>query len=121
MVRKEVTAALIALIEKGNLTAPGSEDILCQMPGETWANIIHANRGSLDAAKALHDAVLPMWDATILVGQGGNPSRAIVRPYTPQSGNPSSVTEWNADPARAWLLAQLRALHAQEPEPTENA
>jgi hypothetical protein len=59
---------------------------------------------------------LPMWVADIRIGADHNPSRAIVSPLTPASGNTSSVTEWNGCPARAWLLAILEALIAQEPD-----
>jgi len=63
-----------------------------------------AFNGSLDAAKALHDAVLPG------VSWGVGDARAGV--YV--AGGYLSV-EADDNPARAWLLAILEALIAQEP------
>lgn len=88
------------------------------IPPRHITNLTIARDGSLDAAKALKDALLPMWSAHIKIGADGNPSRAIVEPLTPMSGNPSSVTEWGGDPARALLLATLKAFRAtQEAQP----
>lgn len=70
--------------------------------------------GSLDAAKALHEAVLPGWLVSIVP----IPSRLTatysqdtvwhnaVRVFKPHV---SGETAKNTDPARAWLLAILRA------------
>ena len=69
-----------------------------------------ANQGSLDAAKAMHDAVLPGWSASI--GTDGFAKVAV-------GGRIVTVmhTEWiDRNPARAWLIAILRALIAQEGE-----
>lgn len=114
MTRKEALADAIAKVEAGKIYQPESNK---------WGKIgLDGNKcwkayfGSLDAAKALHEAVLPMWVADIKIGADSNPSRAIVSPLTPMSGNPSSITEWAGNPARAWLLAILRALHSMEPD-----
>lgn len=64
-------------------------------------------KGSLDAAKRLHDALLPEWawgTGTYLVG----PSTAKVW----QSSANGHVAV-DADPARAWLIAILRALEEE--------
>lgn len=66
----------------------------------------NAYHGSLDAAKALHEAVLPGWEWHL------GPSNAKVYPY-----NGSPLKSWSGmadNPARAWLLAILRALAAEE-------
>jgi hypothetical protein len=79
----------------------------------------HAVRGSLDAAKALHEAVLPGWTLNSL-HQNRNPDNGM-----PADGtwscllfryNPAiAQVETKADnPARAWLLAILEALIYQE-------
>ena len=62
-----------------------------------------AYKGSLDAAKALHDAVLPGWR-----WEGGSGGLFDVwdDPAEPYKGS-SDI------PARAWLLAILRALIAE--------
>jgi len=72
--------------------------------------------GSLDAAKALHEAVLPGWVCRLKIGADYNPSQAILEPLTPRSGNPCGLSEWSETPARAWLIAILKALIAKEDE-----
>lgn len=64
--------------------------------------------GSLDAAKALHEAVLPGWRWE---GFEGELWRVWER-RDPVGAHEST----DADPARAWLLAILSALIAQEGE-----
>jgi hypothetical protein len=74
-------------------------------------NTISAYHGSLDAAKALHDAVLPdikMIYAGINSGLGAS--------FTISAGNKSHNGHAET-PARAWLIAILEALIAQEPKP----
>jgi hypothetical protein len=66
--------------------------------------------GSLDAAKALHDAVLPdvrvqgVWETT----EGSWVARLCLRAHATQVGYAVSTT-----PARAWLLAILNAMIAE--------
>jgi hypothetical protein len=108
MTRKDAIAELIAKVEAvGGKEAVGYYAARVFNPG--YAHAINAHLGSLDAAKALHEAVLPGW--TFVIGPAavhlwrnedyGDPFCA---PYEGKSDNP----------ARAWLLAILRALHAQE-------
>ena len=67
---------------------------------------VTAYRGSLDAAKALHDALLPGWWFAV------QPTGATVgKVETPHDGMVFSCG--TDDPARAWLLAILRALEAE--------
>ena len=91
--------------------------------GEWWANlprpdILHTDlcwkafNGSLDAAKALHDAVLPGYEW--LLGK----SNAKVFPYNDTADIAGSYG-MASDPARAWLIAILRALIAPPPKPQE--
>lgn len=65
-----------------------------------------AFNGSLDAAKVLHDALVPGW--TIHIGTENNGEFHVI------VGSPSNVRlydeAFNAIMARAWLLAILRAL-----------
>jgi hypothetical protein len=70
-----------------------------------------AFEGSLDAAKALHEAVLPGWWWVRPDGA----EFGTIRVVGPDNGDcyPSAVGK-DLDPARAWLLAILRALIAQE-------
>ena len=64
---------------------------------------LDAYNGSLDAAKALHEAVLPGWGYEICNG-----AEVTLRQYS------KKIIFKNVCPARAWLLAILEALIAQE-------
>lgn len=64
--------------------------------------------GSLDAAKRLHDALLPGWVWNVV------DSETTVWPAYP--GDPKNYQDGYSEgnPARAWLLAILRAVKARE-------
>jgi hypothetical protein len=62
--------------------------------------------GSLDAAKALHDALLPGWRWQVACGE--LTTYVHVTPPAMEMGNREIGADDN--PARAWLLAILRAL-----------
>lgn len=73
-----------------------------------------AYNGSLDAAKALHEAVLPamFWN----MGHLDHPSLGYV--CTVADGHFADSPSWRgfaATPARAWLLAIIRALAQAQP------
>ena len=80
----------------------------------------NACRGWLDAARHLHDALLPGWWWSI--GTCAVSDDARVAPEGPESVMPDG-TEWAdftdidlrppGNPARAWLLAILRAVKAK--------
>lgn len=59
--------------------------------------------GSLDAAKALHDAALPGWDWSV-----DNIGRSQFCAYV--YDDEKTISAFNSNLARAWLLAILRAL-----------
>jgi hypothetical protein len=122
MTRAEALDALIAKVEAGDEFAfeKSTQDVFgAYRRSETAQLAYRAFNGSLDAAKALHEAVLPGWR----VGQIGqqyahqdDPSDAwsvwIVAPdYLTTCAQASAQ---GPCPARAWLLAILRALHAME-------
>lgn len=72
--------------------------------GYAWS----AYNGSLDAAKALHDALLPGWRVEVFNIDGEvvlRRSRPIDRAY--------GEAMWCGEVARAWMLAILRAYRAQ--------
>jgi hypothetical protein len=99
---KLIEAVEAGFPEWGLLEADGLID------GEQADDMHDAYHGSLDAARRLHDALLPGWDWSI--GDGpiqrdhGDYSRAILIGW--QKGQ----VEAEADsPARAWLLAALKA------------
>ena len=66
-----------------------------------------AYTGSLDAAKRLHDAQLPGWDWCVM------PTGVSV--YSAEDNSPIDADIDN--PARAWLLAILRAVKAHPSTP----
>ena len=73
--------------------------------------------GSLDAAKALHEAVLPGWAPSL--GQNVHHKHWFATVMRAENGtivNDESSGHATC-PARAWLLAILEALIAQEQEP----
>lgn len=78
-----------------------------------WGNIIAARAaydGSLDAAKCLHDALLPGWKWGAHEPRPGV-FRAYVSPWSALRPVPDTA---EADtPARAWLLSILKALKAK--------
>ena len=78
--------------------------------GETVCRAFH---GSLDAAKALHDALLPGWAWEVC--SHDEPAAAIV--WNRAKSDREYVGERSEDRnvARAWLLAILRALEGATP------
>lgn len=71
-----------------------------------------AFNGSLDAAKALHEAVLPGWDCTLSIGAShASLSEPIGRDPT-RGWYPGPEAEADT-PARAWLIAVLEGLKAK--------
>jgi hypothetical protein len=65
--------------------------------------MIRAYNGSLDAAKALHEAVLPWWDWSV-DNIGRSQFCAVVY------DGAKTISAFNHNPARALLLAIIRAL-----------
>ena len=71
-----------------------------------------AYSGSLDAAKALHEAVLPEWRITHAFGLI---SGEVAKFNLTHNEKPSTYVSATANnPARAWLIAIIEALIAQE-------
>lgn len=110
MTRKEALADLIAKVEAGEERYPFSWANEGYNTGDLFDsrdNVNRAYNGSLDAAKALHEAVLP--------GFGWTAGGGAVRVYKLNGLPCSEHVSATPTPARAWLIAILRALHAQEP------
>ena len=127
MTRKEALAELIEKVEAGGKYETAGHTIMCQRAfpkpddfdgsREAYSKsaaqqaILAWKNGSLDAAKALHEAVLPGWPYTIENVTGQN-----YRAWTNKSRNlrTPGFSDRGPCPARAWLLAILRALYARE-------
>lgn len=95
---------LIAAVEADTL-APG---MARRAVGEKSADVVAAHFGDLSAALRLHEALLPGWLWMVTAGEQmasvyENKERGLF--FKADSDNP----------ARAWLLAILRALKAQTP------
>jgi len=104
------TAALEALLMKVEAGTIDGMTPHCDLPA---MHVLGAYVGSLDAAKALHEAVLPGW-----IGNFGTDGFAKVA----KGGRVQTVMEVarvDDNPARAWLIAILRALIAPPPKPQE--
>ena len=77
---------------------------------EDWHNLLAAYRGSLDAAKTLHEAMLPEYgrsvDATV-------PEMGI-EVSLHKDGEEKFTGDHQPSEARAWLIAILKALIAKD-------
>ena len=100
--RKDALTELLAKVEAGGSIWPAHLDDT----GLSDRPFGNAYNGSLDAAKALHEAVLPDHRARIDVGKK---YRAWI--ITPDN---EKFDAYSTNPARAWLIAILKALIAGE-------
>jgi hypothetical protein len=112
MTRRDALRALLEQVEAG--TATGRPDALA-VPreqsrliadafgddDEIWSNVVAAHEGSLDAAKALHEAVLPRHYAQI---------HRWPMPKITRVDIGGGYVGRDTDPARAWLICIIRAL-----------
>lgn len=96
-------ARLIEDVERGTFDLAMMEDNLPTAgdSAKAWDNFIAAFNGSLDAAKRLHDALLPGWWATM---------RYSTRPLVTVGDVDDEFRAQDDNLARAWLLAILRAM-----------
>lgn len=79
------------------------EFLLDAIPARYETTAYQAFSGSLDAAKALHDALLPGW------GYRVSPCYAAVMHPSVTGNDVTKDAVVNDNPARAWLLAILKA------------
>ena len=106
MTRKQALAKLIEKVDAGDATNDGS---MFRAFGDKWTICFDAFHGSLDAALALHEAVLH--ERVVAEIKYCVRYEPIVRLWDLAS----NISETTADtPARAWLLAIIKALHAEE-------
>lgn len=120
MTRKEALADLIAKVEAGEERYPFSWANEGYNTGDLFDsrdNVNRAYNGSLDAAKDLHEAVLPGW----IVHDFSQNSRSMgwnivlaSKSGTYSTSHQGGNVGFCDSPARSWLLAILRAIHAQE-------
>jgi hypothetical protein len=111
MTRRDALRALLEQVEAGKWKPPYGV-YPAPLDGNAW----DAYRGSLDAAKALHEATLPGWWWSI--GTCNVSDDARVSPHddrrAPDGGEWAEWTDVDlrpsGNPARAWLIAIIRAL-----------
>ena len=105
--------ALIELrdqVKAGTLPMGYNADRLdCGALSARWSDVEKAFDGSLDAAKALHEAVLPGWEWRLRDNRAWVWTGVLV-----YGGEEVETAEFCGLPARAWLLAILDALIAKE-------
>lgn len=84
--------------------------------------VLPAYNGSLDAAKALHEAVLPGWTVRLCAFTPHGKSAPHVHVFRMRQAHDDPSMGGNSagysgdNPARAWLIAVLKALIAKEEE-----
>lgn len=103
---------LIEAVERGDTLT--RHDFHCMTGSyDLSVSAVQAHAGSLDAAKALHDALLPGW--TACVGQNAHHGdwNAFVRLAEDGTITKEHCCGTDDNPARAWLLAVLRAKLAE--------
>jgi hypothetical protein len=86
----------------------------CFGPHDEWSHFFSSYEGSLDATKALHDAVLKNHQWHISNEANGD---GYVCSIFDNKRDRYTATTHQPCPARAWLLAILEALIAQEAKP----
>jgi hypothetical protein len=113
--RKDALTELLAKVEAGTLWRGDVKRVTDLKLNKHL--VFQSNHGSLDAAKALHEAVL---------GVGFNYSihkdSASVMTWA-HTVEGKTINAINANPARAWLIAILKALISESnhvPAPTED-
>lgn len=109
MADRNALAALIEAVEGG------ADETLPWRQVFGWDDTLNADaacRGSLDAAKALHEALLPGWIVHRLYGPYPRDPRWRMQ-IRDASRKSIPVAAISPDPARAWLLAILRAIAAE--------
>lgn len=113
---------LIEAVEAGtwDARAATSDGVLPEsgMSGNDWVdhygNAFQAFNGSLDAAKALHEALVPGWGWTSATDAHGEQWFCV----WDQGGDFESDEIYSDNPARSWLLAILKAYRDTQREAT---
>ena len=114
--RKQALEALMAKVEAGDdagfrranraVFSTPCQDMALQLREE---HCRHAYKGSLDAAKALHEAVLPGRD-WFLTNQGCHAGELPGPLAAIHNGEAEPIDGSDENPARAWLISIIRAL-----------
>jgi hypothetical protein len=106
--RKDSLVELLAKVEAGNFKWNAWADP--PLDRALMGKVEDSYYGSLDAAKALHEAVLQGWAWSLYEEDSGEFLSIVSKGYNVKIYE----EEWHTDPARAWLIAILKALIAGE-------
>lgn len=114
----EALDKLIAAVEAGDLTVDGAPALSMEMSGivyaalgdDLWATCVDAFDGSLDSAVALKDELLPGWAWGCGTGEKMPGGAGVGKPTCDGHVGDDSVNVEACTPARALLLATLRAV-----------
>lgn len=113
--RKQELQSLLDKVEAGERGDGLNTSSVFSSPSDM--NAVDAFDGSLDAAKALHEAVLPDGEGWEVYRTGKYPGMipgSSPYAYAARVGYGAMSSGNNDNPARAWLIAILRALMKQE-------
>ena len=120
MTRKEALAELIERVQAGdNLSRAEWGEVFPDTPDDDdYPRSMMATSaclGWIDAARALHEAVLSEW-RVLQIRQMRDWAVRLERFTRLHPDHKITKGKHPDDPARAWLLAILRALHSMEPD-----
>lgn len=109
---------LIEAVEGGCATR---DHFFCIYGEDDFNNAESAYHDSLDAAKALHESLLPGWASRVWSAQGEDADAEVYPPLVTghdfngrtEGGDIFSAEVDGNNPARAWLIAVLKAYEAQ--------
>lgn len=107
--KTEALDELIEYTEKG--VGLADTDFFDDMDKWAWTAYVDAMEGSLDAAKALHEALLPGWRVSIGHGEDDAIEATV---FLNTAGSFMSASDEIM--SRAWLIAILKAYRAQQQE-----
>jgi len=116
MSRKQALQKLLQCVELGDLTRVSGDDVYNGFASHRQAFFVGTFNGSLDTAKALHEAVLPGWIANITQLHNRQWIAQVVTPQGEEWPKWTSFPSWDCadtNPARAWLTAIIKALIAE--------
>ena len=113
MTKLEALTELLGKVEAGEQV--GLVAGYCEaLPQEFRSDAMLAYTGSLDDAKSLHNAVLLGWVVSHMWGPDGSGNWHVN--LTMHCGDPKYAGGVGISPARAWLIAILKALISLEKE-----
>ena len=109
--KKQALTDLLAKVEAGGATKRSLKKSCLEVfgIGACWGLCFDAYNGSLDAAQSLHEAVLPEWQ---WYRQGF--VMYVTDDHTGWGSKPHFSARDDTNPARAWLIAIIKALIAEE-------